>query len=84
MISLMEQLSDYSCKKYRDNYKLIAVNLSKQKVLDAGPRWIQQIVFQGNVGGVDNTRMRLYTILEKSKETVSELYKTKAEVLWIR
>ena len=38
MISLMEQLSDYSCKKYRDNYKLIAVNLSKQKVLDAGPR----------------------------------------------
>ena len=66
----MEQSSDYSCKIYRDNYKLITVDLSKQKVLDADPRWIQQIVFQGNVGGVGNTRMRLYTILEKSKETV--------------
>ena len=79
----MEQSSDYSCKIYRDNYKLITVDLSKQKVLDADPRWIQQIVFQGNVGGVGNTRMRLHTILEKSKETVSELYKTIAEVLWI-
>ena len=79
----MEQSSDYSCKIYRDNYKLITVDLSKQKVLDADPRWIQQIVFQGNVGGVGNTRMRLYTILEKSKETVSELHKTIAEVLWI-
>ena len=79
----MEESSDYSCKIYRDNYKLITVDLSKQKVLDADPRWIQQIVFQGNVGGVGNTRMRLYTILEKSKETVSELYKTIAEVLWI-
>ena len=79
----MEQLPDYSCEIYRDNYKLITVDLSKQKVLDADPRWIQQIVFQGNVGGVGNTRMRLYTILGKSKETVSELYKTTAEVLWI-
>ena len=79
----MEQSSDYSYKIYRDNYKLITVDLSKQKVLDADPRWIQQIVFQGNVGGVGNTRMRSYTILEKSKETVSELYKTIAEVLWI-
>ena len=79
----MEQSSDYSCKIYRDNYKLITVDLSKQKVLDADPRWIQPIVFQGNVGGVGNTRMRLYTILEKSKETVSELYKAIAEVLWI-
>ena len=28
------------------------------------------MVFQGIVGGVDNTKIRLYTKLEKSKETV--------------
>ena len=31
---------------FRDNNRLIAVDLSKQKALDAYPRAIQQIVFQ--------------------------------------
>ena len=52
---------------FKDNYRLIAVDLSKQKALDADPRAIQQIVFQGVVGGDANTKIRLYTILEKSK-----------------
>ena len=38
---------------------------------------------QGVAGGDDNTKIRLYTILEKSKETVLELYKGTAKVLWI-
>ena len=62
---------------FKDNYKLIAVDLSKQKALDADPRAIQQIVFQGAVGG-DNG---LYTILEQSKETVLEFSKGTAKVL---
>ena len=33
---------------FKDNYRLIAVELSKQKALDADPRAIQQIVFQRN------------------------------------
>ena len=37
-------LLDYA---YTGNYRLIAVNLSKLKTLDADPRAIQQIVFQG-------------------------------------
>ena len=49
--------------------------------LDADPRAIQQIVFQGVAGGVDITKLRLYTILEKSKETVLEFYKGSAKVL---
>ena len=57
---------------FKDNYKLIAVDLSKQKALDADTRTIQQIVFQGVVGGDDGTNITLYTILEKSKETVLE------------
>ena len=66
---------------FKDNYKLIAVDLSKQKPLDADPRAIQQIVFQGFVGGEDNTKIRIYTILEKSKETILEFYKGTGKVL---
>ena len=58
---------------FKDNYKLIAVDLSKQKALDANPRAIQQIVFQGVTGGADNIKIRLYTILE--------FYKKPAKVL---
>ena len=51
---------------FKDNYRLIAVDLSKQKALDTDPRAIQQIMFQGIAGGNDDTKIRLYTILEKS------------------
>ena len=51
----------------KDKYRLIALDLSKQKALDVNPRAIQQIVFQGVVGGNDNKKIRLYTVLEKSK-----------------
>ena len=54
---------------FKDNYRLIAVDLSK-KALDADPRAIQQIVFQGVVGGDHKTKTTLDTILEQSKETV--------------
>ena len=47
-------LLDYTY--FKDNYILIAVDLSNQKALDAGPRAIQQIVFQGVPGGDDNTK----------------------------
>ena len=36
---------------FKDNYKLIEVNLSRQKALDADPRAIQQIVFEEVIGG---------------------------------
>ena len=72
-------LLDYAY--FKDNYRLIAIDLSKQKALDADPRAVQQIVFQGVAGGADNTKIRLYTILEKSKETVLEFYKGTAKVL---
>ena len=65
---------------FKDNYRVIAVDLSKQKALDADPRATQQIVFQGVVGD-DKTKIRLYTILEQSKETVLEFYKGTAKVL---
>ena len=63
---------------FKDNYRLIPVDLSKQKALDADPRAIQQ--FHGVVGGNCGTKIRLYTILEQSKETVLEFYKETAKV----
>ena len=68
---------------FKDNYKLIAVDLSKQKALDADTRAMQQIIFQGVLGGDDNTKIRLYTILEQSKEIVLEFYKGTTKILWI-
>ena len=72
-------LLDYAY--FKDNYRLIAVDLSKQKALDADLTAIQQIVFQGVVGGNDGIKIKLYTILEQSKETVLEFYKGTAKVL---
>ena len=66
---------------FKNNYKLTALDLSKQKALDADPRAIQQIVFQGVVGGDDDTKISLYTILEQSKETILEFAKGTAKVL---
>ena len=71
-------LLDYAY--FKDNYRLIAVDLSKQKALGVDPRAIQLIVFQGGVESADK-KIRLYTILEKSKETVLEFYKETAKVL---
>ena len=66
---------------FKDNYRLIAVDLSKQKNLDADPRAIQEIVFQGVLEGTAGTKIRPYTILEKSKETKLEFVKGTAKVL---
>ena len=68
-------------RHFKDNYRLIAVVLSKLKAFDTDPRAIQQIVFQGVVGGANNTKIRLYTILEQSKETILEFEKETAKVL---
>ena len=53
---------------FKNSYRLIALDLSKQKALDANPRGIQQIEFQRVAAGADNTKIRLYTILEKLKK----------------
>ena len=64
-------LLDYAY--FKDNYRLIAVDLSKQKVLDADAKAIQQIVFHGVAGGAD-TKIRLYTILEQSKKNNARIF----------
>ena len=41
---------------FKDSYKMIAVDLSKQKALDADPRAIQQINFEANLDTEGNAR----------------------------
>ena len=73
-------LLDYSY--FRKNYRLIAADLSKQKALDADSRAIQQIIFTGKIkAAVANTRIVIFYVLEKSKETISEFSKGTTEVL---
>ena len=68
-------LLDYNY--FKKNYQLIAVDLSKQRELDAGTRAIQQIEFIGML----KTRSNVFMILEKSKETILEFYKGTAKVM---
>ena len=64
------------------NYKLIAVDLSKQKALDADSRAVQQFIFTGKTKATEeNARVIIYYILEKSKETMLEFSKGTTKVL---
>ena len=62
-------LLDYNY--FNKHYKLVAVDLSKQKELDADPSTIQQIEFKYML----ETNSTIYWVLEKSKETILEFHK---------
>ena len=63
-------------------FRLIAVDLSKQKALDADSRAIQQIIFTGKIKAtVADTRVIIYYILEQSKETILEFSKGTTKLL---
>ena len=61
---------------FEKNYRIIAADLSKQKALDADSRAIQQIIFTG----LTNAQIRVYYILEQSKEIILELSKGTTKV----
>ena len=67
-------LLDYNY--FDKHYKLVAVDLSKQKELDADPRATQQIEFKY----ILETDSTIYWVLEKSKETTLEFYKRTVKV----
>ena len=68
---------DYSY--FKENYKMIAIDLSKQQVLDADPRAIQQINFTANLDRDGNTTM--FFIIEEAKETVLNFSQGTVKVL---
>ena len=76
MIGKGEDYTTGSLLDFEKHYKLVAVDLSKHKELDADPRAIQQIEFKYILG----TNSTIYWVLEKSKETMLEFYKGTVKV----
>ena len=68
---------DYSY--FKDHYKMIAIDLSKQQALNADPRAIQQINFTAKLDRAENTTM--FFIIEEAKETVLDFSKRTAKGL---
>ena len=64
---------------FKNYYKMIVVDLSKQRALDADPKAIQQINFTANLDRAGNTR--IYFILEETNETVFEFSQETVKVL---
>ena len=64
---------------FKENYKTIAIDLSKQQALDADPRATQQISFTSNLDGARNTTM--FFINEEAQETVSDFSQGTVKVL---
>ena len=64
---------------FKDTYKMIAVDLSKQQALDADPRPIQQINFTANLDRAGNTR--IYFSLDEAKETILDFSQGTLKVL---
>ena len=67
---------------FEKTYRLIAVDLSKQKALNADLRAIKQIIFTSKIKStVANTRVIIYYILEQSKEATLQFSKGTTKVL---
>ena len=64
---------------FKNYYKMIVVDLSKQQALDADPKAIQQINFTANLDRAGNTTM--FFIIEEAKETVFEFSQGTVKVL---
>ena len=64
---------------FKDYYKMIAVDLSKQKKLDADSRKIQQVNFTANLDRAGNTTISF--IIEQEKETIFEFLQGTVKIL---
>ena len=64
---------------FKNHYKMIPIDLSKQQALDANPRAIQQINFTANLDRAGNTTM--FFIIEEAKETVLDFSQGAVKVL---
>ena len=64
---------------FKENYKMIAIDLSRQNELDADPRAIYQINFTANLDRAGNTTT--FFIIEEAKEAVFEFSQGTIKIL---
>ena len=70
-------LLDY--QYFKENYKMIAIDLSRQNELDTERSAIQQINFTANLDRAGNTT--IFFIIEEAKETIFEFSQGTVKVL---
>ena len=64
---------------FKNYYKMIVVDLSKQQALDADPKVIQRINFTANLDRAGNTR--IYSVPEEVRESIFEFSQGTVKVL---
>ena len=67
------------CPNFKNYYKMIAIDLSKQQALDADPRAIKQINFTANLDR--NGNIAMFFIIKEAKETVLNFSQGTVQVL---
>ena len=67
---------------FKDHYRMIAIDLTKQQVLDSDPRATHQINFTGNFDRIRDTTM--FFIIEEAKETIFEFSLGTVKILWMQ
>ena len=67
------------CSYFKENHKMIAIDLSKKQALYADHRAIQQINFTANLDREGSTTM--FFIIEKAMETVQDFSQGTVKVL---
>ena len=67
---------------FKEYYKMIATDLSKQQALDANPKALQQINFTGNLASEGNADTKMFFINEKAWETKLDFSDGTVKVLW--
>ena len=64
---------------FKKNYKMIAIDLSKQQAFDSDPRVIQQINFKANLDRARNTTM--FFIIDEARQTVLDFSQGTVKIL---
>ena len=72
-------LLDYPC--FKENYKLIAIDLSKQQAVDADQKATWQINFIENLGRSGQTT--IFFVFEEGKENIWDFSQGTVRVLWV-
>ena len=66
---------------FKDHYKMITINLSKQQALQADPKAIQQINFTGNLN--NRAGATIFFIIQEAKERILDFSQGTVKVLQI-
>ena len=68
---------------FKENYKLIAIDSSKQLALNVNPKTIQQINFTGNLARNPIANAVMFFLIKETKESILDFSLGNVKVFWI-